>query len=187
MARPRSDAEGPTARERIVAAFWEMLSEGSYADIKVTALAQRARVSPNTLYYHFDGVLDVARSALGKCLDPELTSATTLAEAGALAEIAGAGAERAERLVAFARSGSAELTGMLSETLRSHWLAYVGVGEEDLDEGQRSDLAFAFGGAVAMLADPSFGASPRDFTSFFERPLGRGASEMMHGLTTDTK
>lgn len=106
--------------------------------------------------------------------------ASTLAEAGALAEIAGAGAERAERLVAFARSGSAELTGMLAETLRSHWLAYGCVGEEDLDEGQRSDLAFAFGGAVAMLADPSFGASPRDFTSFFDVLLG-GFTQTLRG------
>ena len=184
MARPRSDAAGPDACERIIEAFWEMLSEMPYPEMKVTALARKAHVSPNTLYYHFDGILDVARHALVGTMDAGLAQAMAAADAETIVSFVATNRKRSERVAAFARSGSVELTGMLADALRAHWLSSAGVSEDDLDDAPRRDLAFVIGGIVSVLGDASVDQSPESVAAFFNRPLGRGAAEMMNGLAT---
>ena len=184
MARPRSDAAGPDACGRIVEAFWAMLSEMPYPEMKVTALARRAHVSPNTLYYHFDGILDVARHALAGTMDAELAQAMAAADAETIVSLVSTKRKRAERIATFARSGSAELTRMLADALRAHWLSGAGVSEDGLDDASRRDLAFVIGGIVAVLGDTSVDQSPESVAAFFKRPLGRGAAEMMNELAT---
>ena len=73
MARP-AKGSGPGAVERLAEAFWGMLSEMPYSEIKVVSLARRAGASPNTLYYHFGCVADLARYALEAELDARLVS-----------------------------------------------------------------------------------------------------------------
>ena len=180
MARPRRDAEGPGAQERVIGAFWGMLAEGAYSDIKVAALARRAHVSVNTLYYHFENIGQVARRALDGNLDPALSAAILAGNAGG--HPAGAFDEaRFARVLLFARSGSAELTGMLSTSLRAHWMAAAGIGEKALSKDDSRDLAFIFGGVVAMLGDPSLDDSPQA-AGFFARPLGAGVAQTMRAL-----
>lgn len=180
MARPRRDAEGPSAQERVIGAFWDMLAEGAYADIKVAALARRAHVSVNTLYYHFENIGEVARRALDGNLDPALSAAIL---SGSLD---GQPAEpfdeaRFARVLLFARSGSAELTGMLAASLRAHWVAAAGIDETKLSEDDKRDLAFIFGGAVAMLGDSSLDDGPQ-VAGFFARPLGASVAQTMREL-----
>ena len=180
MARPRADAGGPDARERITEAFWGMLAEMPYADIKVTALARRARVSPNTLYYHFDGIIDIARHAIAQCLDAELAHALALADVEAVVRIARAKSLQAARVVSFARAGSAELTGMLVAALHTHWLARAGVEESQLSDAKRRELAFAFGGHRAVVG-PVCPAARREAVDdrgrCVERIVNRGVVE----------
>ena len=73
MARP-AKGSSPGAVERLAEAFWGMLSEMPYSEIKVVSLARRAGASPNTLYYHFGCVADLARYALEAELDARLVS-----------------------------------------------------------------------------------------------------------------
>ena len=179
MARP-AKGSGPGAVERLAGAFWSMLAEMPYPDIKVVPLARRAGSSPNTLYYHFDGVADLARYALEAELDSDLAHRIVT---GTLPEGALDGMEvRLARVVLFARSGSAELTGMLTAALRKLWLAEVGLSEEDLDGEERRDLVFLFGGVVAILGDEGLSPGPGSMESFTSRPLGRGAVQTMAAL-----
>lgn len=178
MARPRRDV-GPDAVERMTEAFWCMLAEMRYEDIKVVQLAARANMSPNTLYYHFDGVADLARNALASELDSQLAREVL---AGGEAALTDARTRRYSRVSLAARSGSAELTGMLASSLRALWLSEAGVSEDDLTDEERQDLAFAFGGLVAMLADRSLALGPGAMASFRGRPLGRGLAEMLMRL-----
>ena len=178
MARP-ARGSGPGAVERLAEAFWAMLAEMPYADIKVVALARRAGASPNTLYYHFDGVADLARHALEAELDAALVS-DLLAGAPPAPDLSRS--RRMGRVALAARSGSAELTGMLASSLRALWLEGAGVGEAELDDAQRRDLAFIFGGIVAMLGDEALAVDAGQMAAFASRPLGAGAVATMAAL-----
>lgn len=182
MGRPKADVQGPGAEERVVEAFWGMLAEMPFPDIKVAALARRAHVSPNTIYYHFDGIYDVARRALESDLDSRFAGAVIMGDTERLAKVGAEGAKRLGRMVAFARSGSAELTAMLLDELRGRWLDAVGLSEDELDDEQGQDLAFAFGGLLAMLADCEPNVDASVLSGFFTRPLGRGVAETMRRL-----
>lgn len=178
MARPRR-GEGPDAIERMRDAFWAMLAEMSYTDIKVVQLAKRAGMSPNTLYYHFDGIGALARHALSAELDPQLAKELI---AGGDIGLSEDRMRRFARVALAARSGSSELTSMLAATLRALWLAEAGLREGDLDDAARQDLAFVFGGVVSMLADETLGADPCSMAAFRERPLGQGVAQTMARL-----
>lgn len=178
MARP-ARGSGPDAVERLSEAFWSMLEEMPYPDIKVVPLARRAGASPNTLYYHFDGIADLARHALEAELDAGLVSDLL---AGAPPAPDPARARRVRRVALAARSGSSELTGMLAASLRSLWLDGAGVAEAGLDDAQRRDLAFIFGGIVAMLGDEALDPDAGQMSSFASRPLGAGAVATMAAL-----
>lgn len=181
MARP-TKGSGPGAVERLTEAFWAMLAKMPYADIKVVALARRAGASPNTLYYHFDGIADLARHALKAELDAGLVSDLL---AGTPLTPDPARSRRMGRVALAARSGSAELTGMLASSLRALWLGAAGVNETCLDDAQRRDLAFIFGGVVAMLGDESLAVDAGQMAAFASRPLGVGAVTTMTALGRD--
>lgn len=178
MARP-ARGSGPSAVERLTGAFWAMLAETPYADIKVVPLARRAGASPNTLYYHFGCMEDLARHALEAELDAGLVRRIL---AGSGPDGDGDVGRRFSRVALFARSDSADLTSMLAASLRALWLAEAGVSEGELDDAERRDLAFIFGGVVAMLGDDSLDTDRTRMESFPSRPLGRGAVETMAAL-----
>lgn len=60
MARPRKDEAGPSAYERMTAAFWSLLEEKPYSAVTVKRITQRAGVNHNTFYYHFENIDDMA-------------------------------------------------------------------------------------------------------------------------------
>lgn len=184
MARPRRDHSGPSATERIFEAFWDMLSEMSYSEIGVVALSKRARVSPNTLYYHFDGLEDIAFKALDATLD-EAAVQSVLA-GGALAHSLKEALDdgRLSRILTVARSGSTELKEMLTDRLQTIWIKGAGIEPDDLGIEQRSELAFIFAGVTTLMAQADDEEHWRKMIpTFFARPLGQGIIETMRGLT----
>lgn len=68
MARPRKDAEGPGARERIVEAFWQLIAHEPYAAITIRGLCAAAQVNPNTFYRYFTCMDDLAKQAFDENL-----------------------------------------------------------------------------------------------------------------------
>lgn len=185
MARPRKDSTEPSAHERLLAAFWELLSEMPYESITVAALVKRAKVSPNTLYSHFDGYRGVVRAALDEVLDPGLlpllVSGMADGDAGRNAAIA----ERLDKVILFASDGSGELSAMLKEALLGTWLHSLGLSKEGLAPLEDAELDFIFSGVVSMLSKKSAAKLASDgmlVQDFFQRPLGRGVLATIDSL-----
>lgn len=100
-------------------------------------LASRAHVSPNTIYYHFDCIFDVARCAVEEELSSELALFLITPEwkdSSALASLLSdpSNAKRFERIRLVAASENAQLTTLLTEAVKGKWLDAVGVDEESL-------------------------------------------------------
>lgn len=119
-------------------------------------LASRAHVSPNTIYYHFDCIFDVARCAVEEELSSELALFLISPEwkdSSALASLLSdpSNAKRFERIRLVAASENAQLTTLLTEAVKGKWLDAVGVDEESLSVEQSQDLRFIFRGAIDLL------------------------------------
>lgn len=183
MARPKGNQDGPSATERIFEAFWDMLSEMPYSDIGIVALSKRANVSPNTLYYHFDGLNDIALQALEQNLDA--STVRSVLSGGALAPLLAEAVDdgRLARLSAVARNGSTELKEMLTDRLEAIWLSGAGIDPSALTVEQRAELAFIFAGVTALMVQARDASDwQRLLPAFFARPLGRGIVETMREL-----
>lgn len=113
MARPRKDAEGPCARARLVEAFWELLDQGTDADLSVGAVTRIAGCNRGTFYYHFKDIDELQRTAIGQLLLDDGALVDELwhaALAGDVAHLLDQGdALSLHRLVIAMESGSAHL------------------------------------------------------------------------------
>lgn len=186
--RPKRDTKGPSAKERIVQAFWEMIEEMPYDGIGIVALAKRANVSPNTLYYHFDNKEDVARLALQGALSRE--AVRSVLAGGTMGSMLDSekGQASLHKLMLIGGSGSAELTETLAAELQSLWLEETGVPLEGLTEWDKSELSFIFSGIVRLMGSGMGPTQWRGFTTdLFERPLGRGMAETLRNLALRAK
>lgn len=64
MPRPRHDSDIPPATQRIIDAFWQLLSRTEYHNITVTDIVQEAGVNRNSFYYHFSKLSELADAAI---------------------------------------------------------------------------------------------------------------------------
>jgi AcrR family transcriptional regulator len=184
MARPRADAQGPSARERIVRAFWDTLAERPFPEMTVAGLCSRADVNHNTFYYHFGCVEDLARCAFEENMLPELPRTLLPALAGGAGgpDLPAGDADVLEhfgRARLFASSGSPLLSGLLRDSVMELWMQVAGVDAALLSEADRDRLSFAFGGLVAAIGAMGAGASPSRMAAIAESPLGRGLFETL--------
>lgn len=60
MARPRNDAGGASAKERMQEAFWGLLEEKPFDQMTLAELSRKAHVNHNTFYYHYENLNDAA-------------------------------------------------------------------------------------------------------------------------------
>lgn len=175
MIRPRKDSPGPHAEQRIITAFWALLETRGYEAITVALLSRTAHVSPNTLYYHFQGIEDVAVAAFNGVLSRELVMKVLNADVKGLKQILDEDESlvvRFHRVSLFAASRSAELETIFADSITGIWLSTLNISRDDLDEEERLDIAFCISGLQRALA--SAGGGTAQFESFFHRPLGRG-------------
>ena len=71
MARPRYATGDPTARDRLIEAFWSLLGDRPYTKLSVVDVVRTARVNKNTFYYHYADLEELAHDAVEQTLDPE--------------------------------------------------------------------------------------------------------------------
>ena len=74
MARPRKDAAGPSAEQRIHQAFWELIAEMPLERITVGDLAARAGCNRGTFYYYYDDIYALLDAVIDANLPKELPS-----------------------------------------------------------------------------------------------------------------
>lgn len=182
MARPRKDARGPSARERIEAAFWRLLEQRGYRDITVAALSREAHVSPNTLYYHYDNIEAVARSSFDKALMKEFPSLLLAQSREALDdEIRRQGdgiAQRIHRIGLFATDESGELRRIVVETFIEVWSESLGTTPDELTREERIKLTFMANGVVSIFDLAHEG----DFTALYVSMIG---SHLVQGIIAE--
>lgn len=184
MPRPRADQQGPSAQERLEAAFWGLLAERPCADLTVAALSAHARVNHNTFYYYFANIDDMAEQLFERNLLPDLPrrvlgtfSTRSPGQEDTTdwpVEVSADVRAHFARAVLFARSGSVTLTDILKRSLTSLWLEAAGVDAARLSPGQRDQLEFVFGGLVAVLAVPGNEVTPERLAELMGSPLGHG-------------
>lgn len=183
MARPRKDAEGPGARERLAAVFWESLSEAPFSQMTVMGISRRAGVNHNTFYRYFDGLPEMAEALFSELTLDALPAALLAGGADRRAAMqASMDAGDVGRAFLLARSGDERLVAMVRGRIRSLWLSATGVDEASLSMEQRIDLDIVFGGLVAAMGDADVPADPSLLASIAERPLGRGIFETLSAL-----
>lgn len=189
MARPRKDASGKTALQRLEYAFWDTLSQQPYSQMTIKAISARAGVNHNTFYYHYESLDDMAQRLFEKNLLHELPVAIVSAlhaedpVAGAL-NLTPDEMDRLEKTRLFARSGSPFLTGLLRESIKRAWFETLGVEEGGLSASELLDIDFVLGGELAMLQQASVPIDGETLAAFAARPLGRGIFAMVSGLET---
>lgn len=186
MGRPRKDNPEPSARKRILDAFWALLSQMPFEEITVSALIRRANVSPNTLYYHFDGYDEVVQVALDETLDPRIMGLFLNGKPGEESPLPPEVAEGFGRVALFAGDASGKLPAMLRLTLKRVWLNEMGIAPESLDALQGYEIDFIFAGVVSMLAALSRESETLDaemLRAFFQRPLGSGIMKTLESLS----
>ncbi len=161
MARPRKEQDGPSALERMEAAFWEELEEKPYTKITVTDIVQKAHVNRNAFYYHHDDLDDLAHKAVSNLL--------LAGGANVIVELIGTedktSDEAREKLQFFlARKiqikrarliigdhSSPELTNMLRQAILDNWSKSFGVDVADLDVHAQTTIAFVIGGIIDVF------------------------------------
>lgn len=56
MPRPKKDSVEPSARERIIESFWELLEDHQISEITVGNIAHHAQCNRGSFYYHFSDI-----------------------------------------------------------------------------------------------------------------------------------
>lgn len=179
MARPKKEDAGK-ARERIIDAFWEMLSAMPYEHIGIRGLSSRAQVNPNTFYRYFENIDDLARKAFDENLMREIpTIALQLfsedrIEALDLFERI-QGQPNVERMFLIARSRSNFLTQMLEDAIMAFWFEQLGVTRESMDETDLIELSALVGGWLAAIRSIAQTGNIEIAREITQRPLLRAA------------
>lgn len=185
MARPKKNDPGPSARERMIEAFWKMMSQMPFDDITIGGISREANVSPNTLYYHFDGLIDIAHEAVAEELSEKMARkmlGSSTENGLALVVSDPRDSMRLSRIGLVASSGSARLTAMLIGMLKEAWCDLSDRTMDSLTKEESMDLDFIYGGLVSVLANPEVRKDARNLTGFLTRPLGKGIAAAMADL-----
>ena len=187
MARPAYRGDQPTARERLREAFWVLLEKEGYGRITVKELASQAGVNPNTFYYHYTAMEDLARDALDAEKLHEIPEAirdsarpgnVSLEDALSLVAVG----DRWRRIRLFSSSDSSVLRRLFYEAFEDFWLSLLGVSRQDLSDEDALDLAFMLNGAMGVIALQGDDYDMGYVRSLPERPLGRGLNETVERL-----
>lgn len=189
MARPKRIDGEPTAKQRMEDAFWDMLGDMPYHKMTSREICNRAGVSHNAFYYHFENLDEMARSLLDGLFVQELPYALLAMVDGGFGKSEDIEAipdlpQRLSRMRLLVRSGSPELVNLVSDMVLGAWLQTIKADESALTEEDRIDLAFIIGGIMALLGSEIVPSESVALTSFTEREVGRGVMKTMVRLST---
>ena len=188
MARPSYDKDQPTAKSRLKEAFWKLLAELRYSQITVKKLSREAQVNPNTFYYHYASMDDLAFDALN---DEKLFEIPSIIRTGILSEaqlslnealeyiVIG---ERWKKIRLFITSDSTVLHQLFYDTMEQFWLSIIGVHKENLSEADALDLTFILHGAISIIQRQTEQYSLDFIKSLPDRALGQGIMQTLENL-----
>lgn len=186
MARPVYRGDAPTATAKLKEAFWQLLGEMNYSRITVKKLTDAAGLNPNTFYYHFATMDDLAGAALEEVQLSELPPLLMdrfLHGSAPNGDPDSAGLEeRWQKIRLFLRSDSTVLQQLVYDLLEAYWLEAIGVSKGELTREEYLDLTFLLNGAVSVIR-----LQGREYDLSFlqtlpDRPLGQGVLQTLQDL-----
>ncbi|MBQ6315907.1 MAG: TetR/AcrR family transcriptional regulator [Oscillospiraceae bacterium] len=188
MARPAYQQNEATAKEKLKAAFWELLTETSYRRITVKLLTERAKLNPNTFYYHYDTMDALALDALNDEKLSEIPSVIRshllqdrgLSFGDALQYITVG--DRWKKLRLFINSDSVTLQQHFYNMLEQFWLSLIGVEKNQLSAADALDLTFILHGAISIIRLQAEEYRFDFVEALPERPLGIGIMQTLENL-----
>lgn len=189
MARPRSDQEGPSAKERIEQAFWQLLEQKPYRQITVKELTQTAQVNHNTFYYHYDNVDDLASQVVPLVFSqPTINALTESILHGGIDTTLLRDDEhirlRYRHIRLLLGSESPELLLPIKQNVFDCWLSILGLELEGLPAEDQAKLEFVWGGLTAAITSEQ-GASFEGYMALLEGSIGAAASAVIQDIVAD--
>ena len=188
MARPAYDNSQLTAKARLKESFWKLLSETNYSHFTVKKLSALAQVNPNTFYYHYNTMDDLALDALN---DEKLYEITSIIRTKILSDnqISLGEAleyivinERWKRIRLFIISDSTILQQHFYNTMEQFWLSLIGVPKENLSEADYLDFTFILHGAISIIKMQTEHYNLDFLKSLPNRALGQGIIRTLENL-----
>lgn len=188
MARPAYDNSQLTAKARLKESFWKLLSETNYSHITVKKLSALAQVNPNTFYYHYNTMDDLALDALNdeklyeipSIIRTKILSDNQISLGEALEYIVIN--ERWKRIRLFIISDSTILQQHFYNTMEQFWLSFIGVPKENLSEADYLDFTFILHGAISIIKMQTEHYNLDFLKSLPDRALGQGIIQTLENL-----
>ncbi len=189
MGRPRKDQAGPSAVERIGEAFWGLLEEQSYQSITVKQLTQRAGVNPNTFYYHFENIDDMAVRLLEENIPTRLIDVVVEVSLGGSLDLDVVKSEpgieeRYRRARMVMRSGLFGLAARGRNRITEYWLERIGVSVEELSPADRARVGFIWGGITSVAASDEAEAL-EDYLALLQSGIGDAVASLIRHIGED--
>lgn len=188
MARPAYDNSQLTAKARLKESFWKLLSETNYSHITVKKLSALAQVNPNTFYYHYNTMDDLALDALNdeklyeipSIIRTKILSDNQISLGEALEYIVIN--ERWKRIRLFIISDSTILQQHFYNTMEQFWLSLIGVPKENLSKADYLDFTFILHGAISIIKMQTEHYNLDFLKSLPNRALGQGIIRTLENL-----
>ena len=188
MARPSYNNTQPTAKTRLKEAFWKLLSENNYSHITVKKLSTLAQVNPNTFYYHYHSMDDLAFDALNdeklyeipSIIRTKIFSKNQISLSEALEYVVIG--ERWKKIRLFITSDSTILHQHFYDIMEQFWLSLIGVHKENLSAEDYLDLTFILHGAISIINKQTEQHNLDFIKSLPERALGQGIIQTLRNL-----
>lgn len=146
MARPRKDSDDPSAKERMMQAFWEVLEEKPYAQMTVSDIARAANVRRNTFYYHYANVGELAEQAIRQYIPLAVQNINVMRSGGPDSHFPPLFPPDAQGKIALIAGphGAMDLLNIVKNIAWDLWVSEFGV-----DESKRPLFEYAISGMMA--------------------------------------
>lgn len=199
MGRPRKE-EGTKAIDLLERAFFRQLATSPFEKLTISGIAKVAGVNRNSFYYHYTDMNDLAVSAVSNLLLPDIPRLVAAGLGPGSKELNSllTGAVRhgnyRKLLTIIGPNSTAELRGILKQSVSELWLGAFGLTPEDLNEEESATISFVMAGAFDLASaaaplmeggDAEAEAGLRTITATAELPIMRISSQLMTQALTD--
>jgi AcrR family transcriptional regulator len=156
MARPRKDSPEPSARERIIEAFWRLIIDTPIQRITVKMLTGAARCNRSTFYRHFEDVFNVAEQIetnLGLAELPGMLMKALQGDMGPgqIAAVMEGVVDFNRLCLLLSRNGDPDYRRRFKDSILAAWANEFGFDLDELDLDARVLIEFCANGVVGIL------------------------------------
>lgn len=184
MARPPKNAEGPSVRERIKEAFWELYGTRPLEKVSVKDVCARAQYNKTTFYYHFGCTADVLAEIEADCMPsdvPRMVADVVTGRVGedALERFVAENERRIETIrLLLGPRGDPGFKFAMERAVLEAWCENLEVNPSKLDRQDEMFIRYSVGGVTNILSESWSDGEVFDFVGLYEFAIGFIAPQM---------